>query len=128
MANPIQLITIGITTDAAGAFAKEVSPQSGRLLQYRYTPHATTPLDTGADLDIVGSTSGFVYANQDNIGTSAFTKAPRQPTHDDTGAASLYAAAGEPVEDHMWIAGEPLDVTIANGGNTLSGTLYLWIG
>jgi hypothetical protein len=124
----VQLITVAITTDASGDFSKDIQPQSGRLLQCRYVPDGVSPLDTGADLDIVGATTGFVYVNQDDIGTSAFTKAPRQPTHDATGAASLYAATGEPVEDHMFVGGEALTVTIANGGNTLSGNLYLWIG
>lgn len=126
----VQLISVAIVTDAAGAFSKTVTTRAGggRLLQYRYVPHASTPLDTGADLDITGATTGVVYANQDDIGTAAFTKAPRQPCSDATGAASLYAAGGEPVEDHIYVGGEPLTVAIANGGNTLAGTLYLWVG
>lgn len=125
--NKINLVTVAITTDASGNFSAPVQA-NGRLLQYRYVPDGSTPLDTGADLDIIGATTGFIYINQDDIGTSAFTKVPRQPTHDNTGAASLYAGAGEPVEDFMWIGGEQLTVTIANGGNTLSGKLYMWIG
>jgi hypothetical protein len=121
-------VTVPITTDAAGAFTTKVVVPRGHLDAYRYVPHASTPLDTGADLDIVGSNTGIVYANQDNIGTSAFTKAPRMATHDETGAASLYAAGGEPVEAKIPVGDEPLTVTIANGGNALSGTLHMWIG
>lgn len=124
----VTMIAVAITTDAAGAFSKTVSVgNGGALVQYRYVPDGSSPLDTGADLDVTGATSGYVYVNQDNIGTSAFAKAPRTATHDETGAASLYAAAGEPVESLMYVGGEPLTVAIANGGNTLSGTLYLWI-
>lgn len=127
MAN-VQLIVVPVVTSAGGDFSKVIQPSSGRLLQYRYVPNGGSPLDTGADLDVVGTTSGFVYVNQDNIGTSAFSKAPRMPTHDETGAASLYAAGGEPVEDHMAVGGESLTVTIAQGGNALRGTLYFWFG
>lgn len=125
--NTINLVTVAITTDASGDFSAPVQA-NGRLLQYRYVPDGSSPLDTGADLTISGATTGFAYVAQSNIGTSAFAKAPRQPVHDSAGAASLYAVAGEPVEDYMWIGGEQLTVTIAQGGNALSGTLYLWIG
>lgn len=121
-----KLIKVAITTDAAGAFSTTIAAGDGAFVQYRYVPHASTPLDTGADLDIVGATSGFVYVNQDDIGTSAFSKAPRIATHDVAGVASLYAATGEPVESVAYVA-EPLTITIAQGGNTLSGTLYIWL-
>jgi hypothetical protein len=96
------------------------------LRQYRYVPHASTPVDTGGDLDMVGAQTGFVYINQDNIGTSAFQKVPRYATHDETGTASLYAAGGEPVEGLMMVA-EALTATIASGGDAKKGTLYVWI-
>ena len=115
-----------ITTSAGGAWSQTIQPLPGKLQQYRYVPDGTSPLDTGADLDVVGAQTAFVYVNQDNIGTSAFQKLPRYATHDETGAASLYAAAGEPVEGIMSVA-EPITATIANGGNALKGVLYLWI-
>ena len=115
-----------ILTSAAGAWSQTLAPRAGKFSQYRYVPDATSPLDTGADLDVVGAQSGFVYVNQDNIGTSAFQKLPRYATADETGTASLYAAAGEPVEGIMSVA-EPITATIANGGNALKGVLYVWI-
>lgn len=120
------LYQVNILTSAAGAFSSTFSPRAGSFRQYRYVPDGTSPLDTGADLDIVGAQSGFVYVNQDNIGTSAFQKLPRYATADETGTASLYAAGGEPVEGIMAVA-EPITVTIASGGNALKGVLYIWI-
>jgi hypothetical protein len=117
---------INILTATGGAYSTTFHPRAGAFRQYRYVPHATTPLDTGADLDIAGAQSGFVYANQDNIGTSAFQKLPRYATADETGTASLYAAGGEPVEGVMAVA-EPITVTIASGGDAKKGTLYIWI-
>lgn len=120
------LYQFNILTSAAGAWSQTVQLRPGKFTQYRYVPDGTSPLDTGADLDIVGAQSGFVYVNQDNIGTSAFQKLPRYATADETGTASLYAAAGEPVEGIMVVA-EPITATIANGGNALKGVLYVWI-
>ena len=123
------LIVVSITTDAAGAYSTTIGAlPKGNLLAYRYVPAAANELATGADLDIVGATTGFVYVNQDNIGTSAFQKLPRYATHDETGTASLLAAGGEPIEGLMPVGGEQLTVTIAAGGDTKSGTLYIWVG
>jgi hypothetical protein len=124
----MKLVTVEATTDSGGDFSTTLRGVSGAFMQARYIPDATTPLDTGADLDIVGATSGVVLVNHDNIGTSAFTKCYRQATHGVDGSASLYASGGEPVEDYIFVHGEDLTFTIANGGNTLSGVFYLWFG
>lgn len=125
----IRLHTISILTNGSGAYSVTIrAPGMGRFLQYRYVPDGSSPLDTGADIDLVGATTGVVLINHDNIGTSAFTKVAKQPTSDVTGAASLYAAAGEPVEDFIWLSGEDLTFTVAGGGDTKLGTLYLWFG
>lgn len=121
----IRLVTCSILTASDGSFSKAIVA-SGKLLQYRYVPHASTPLDTGADITVVGDTTGLVFINQTNIGTSAFTKSPRQATHDTAGAASLFAAGGEPVEGFLYAGGEDLTLTVAQGGDTKSGKLYLW--
>ena len=120
-------IIVAVTTDAAGDFTTDTIPVEGRVLQYRYIPDGSAPLATGADLTITGKDTGLVVAAQTNIGTSAFTKAPRQAVHDTGGVASLYAAAGEPVEDYIWV-NEALTVTVAQGGDTLSGTIHIWVG
>jgi hypothetical protein len=115
-----------ILTNSSGAWSQTIATKPGKFMQYRYVPDGTTPVDTNADLDIAGAQTGFVYANQDNIGTSAFQKLPRYATSDETGAASLYAATGEPVEGVMAVA-EPITATIANGASTKKGVLYVWI-
>jgi hypothetical protein len=122
----MQLVTIVALTNSSGDFTTTISGAAGWLLQYRYLPDGTAPLATGADIDLVGSTSGFVYVNQDNIGTSAFQKLPRHATHDETGTASLYAGSGEPVEDAMAVGGESLTFSVAQGGDTRRGTFYFW--
>jgi hypothetical protein len=116
---------ISVTTDAGGDATAFTPVAFGRVLQLRYVPDGTSPLDTAADLDITLKESGVVVANHDNIGTSAFTKVYRQATHGIDGSASLYAAGGEPTEDHVFVAGEPIKLVIASGGNAKSGTLVV---
>lgn len=121
----LQLVTIPVVTSAGGAFTTEINV-SGFLHQLRYVPDGSTPLDTGTDVTLVGKTTAFSYLNLANIGTSAFQKLPRFATTDEQGVASLYAAAGEPVEDRMYAGPEILTFTIAQGGATKLGTFYLW--
>lgn len=123
----IQRVRVAVTTDASGAFTVDTPEVSGRILSIRYVPAASNDLDANWDLDIVGKNTGIVVANIDNISAAAITWAPRQPTCDVAGAASLYAAAGEPVEDYIWVK-EALTVTVAQGGNVQSGTIFLTVG
>lgn len=121
----MELVRIPVTVSAGGAFTTEFQA-NGFLHQYRYVPDATNPLDTGADVTLVGKTTAFSYLNLANIGTSAFQKLPRYATSDEQGVASLHAAGGEPVEDRMWAGPEILTFTVAQGGNALLGTFYFW--
>jgi hypothetical protein len=120
------LTTVQILTDASGNFTQNITGPDGMLSQYRYVPDGTVPLATGASISMSGATSGFVYINQTNIGTSAFTKLPRYPTDDSTGTALLYASAGIGVADTALVGPEQLTVTIALGGNAKKGLLYVW--
>jgi hypothetical protein len=121
----VNIVTIPVVTSAGGAFTIELTV-SGFLQQYRYVPDGGTPLDTGADVTLVGKTSGFSYLNLVNIGTTAFQRLPRHATSDEQGVASLYAVAGEPIEDRMYSGPEILTFTVAQGGATKLGTFYLW--
>lgn len=124
----VERIEIAVTTDASGDFTGYSGVVQGRVLQIRYIPDGSSPLDTGADVTITAEDSGVVVLNQANIGTSAYTVAPRQASHDTAGAASLYAAGGEPVETPILVAQERIKLVVANGGDTLSGVFHLYVG
>lgn len=119
---------VTVTTDGSGNYTGYTEVVTGYVLQVTYTPDGTSPLDTNADLDITGEDSGTVIANHDNIGTSAFTRAYRQATHDTLGAASLYAAGGEPVEDKICVANERIKLVIANGAGAKAGIFDIYVG
>lgn len=118
---------VPITTNTSGdATAYTQGPVTGLVEHIRYLPDATSPMDTGADVTITGEHSGISVLTKSNIGTAAFTVAPRQPTHlNSDGSAALYAAGGTGVLAQIAFAGERIKVVIAQGGNTLSGSFEI---
>lgn len=126
----ITSVKVAVTTDASGA-ASEVAPYpvNGRVLQMRYTPDPTDPLDTGADLTVTLNESGVAVLTKANIGVAAFTSVPRQQVHKASdGSNAVYAAAGEPLLDYVYCGGERLKVAIAQGGNAKKGTFEFLVG
>lgn len=123
-----QLHTLTLTVDASGdATVYSTAAVSGAVLQVRYVPHASTPLDTGADLTITGEDTGVAIATLSNIGTSAFTKVPRQATHGVTGTALVYAGT-DAVAEPAYVSGERIKVVVAQGGVSKVGTLHILVG
>lgn len=126
----ITSMKVAVTTDGSGV-ASVVSdmPALGRILQMRYTPDGTNPLATGADLTVTLNESGVNVVTKADIGTSAFTLAPRQPVQNSTdGSAALYAAGGTAQVDFVYSGGERLKVAIAQGGSAKSGVFEFLIG
>lgn len=123
----IKRYTIPLTTSSGGAatgYSEE--PVTGRVLQVAYVPGAQA-IDTNGDLDITLETTGVVVANHDNIGTTAFTRCYRQPTHEEDGSEQEFAS-GLSVHEPVYVSGERIKAVIANGGDTKSGTLFVWVG
>jgi hypothetical protein len=124
----IERHSLTLTVNASGAATVYTdTPVSGRVLQLRYVPHASTPLDTGADLTITGEDTGVAIATLSNIGTVGVTFVPRQATHGVTGTALVYAGT-DPVTEPVYLAGERLKVVVAQGGTSKTGTLHICIG
>lgn len=113
--------TVAVTTDASGDFVASIQGCEGLFMQVVYAPDATNPLATGADLTITEDDTSLNLLTFSNIGTSAFKRAARQVTAD--------AANGTegPVLDYIAVSGD-CTLTIAQGGDTLSGTFYLYFG
>ena len=114
---------LDVTTDASGAATVySEGGVKGLVEQIRYTPDAGSPLATGSDIVLSEENTGLPIVTKANIGTSAFTLAPRQPTHlNSDGSAALYAAAGAAVLSRIALTGGRIKLVVAEGGNTLSG-------
>lgn len=112
-----------VTTAADGSVTAYIgtnAPLTGRLidLQYVKTDYADT-----VDFTITSENTGRSLWSESNVTTSKVI-APRQPTHDQAAAASLYAAGGEPVEDHYVLVNDRIKIVLAQGGDTKVGTFY----
>jgi hypothetical protein len=81
----------------------------------------------GVDFTVTAEKSGATIWDQDNVNASV-TIHPRAATSDTAGAASLYAAAGEPVEAPIPVSKERIKIEIAQGGDTKSGTFHVYVG
>ena len=114
--------SVTVTTDASGDGSATTEPLNGLLKRIAY---AKTDFADGVDFDFTDHI-GTALLSDDDVNASTSWH-PRQPTHDAAGAASLYAAGGEPVESDFPIAG-PITVTVAAGGDTKTGTFHFWVG
>ena len=118
--------SVTVTTDASGDGTGTTSQTlNGRLagVQYVKTNYADT-----ADFTITTVTHTQSLLTAANVTASAAWH-PRQATHAAADAsASLYAAGGEPVESDIPIAGDRVLVTVAQGGDTKTGTFHSWVG
>ncbi len=109
---------VGFTEEAIRGFVRAI----------RYVPDGTNPYDTGADVTVTGEVSGIAITTITNIGTSAVDVYPRAATASVVNAAALYAAGGAAVNDLIPVADERIKVSIAQGGNTKTGTFHLYVG
>jgi len=120
--------TVTVTTIADGsATAYTTNPVRGRVLSIQYVKPVSGNFTDGVDFTITGETTGQGLWTETNVNASA-QRAPRQPTHDNAGAASLFAAGGEPAEDYYVLVDERVKIVIASGGDTKTGTFHITVG
>ena len=112
---------VTITTDAGGDGTGYTPVITGRIQAIHY---AKTDYAAGVDFTITAEATGETIWTESNVNASA-TRAPRQATHATDGTASLYAAAGEPVEDYIAVAEDRVKIVVAQGGDTKSGTFHV---
>lgn len=123
----VRRYTVTIATNGSGVGTGYTSGDvRGRIHSIQYVPSATVPYAATVDMTITGEDTGLAILSQTDV-SAAFTKAPRMPTHDTSGVASLYAAGGEPVEDHLVVSGERVKIAIAQGDASKSGTFYVTV-
>ena len=116
--------TVTVTTDSSGDATSFTPVVTGRVITVIYTK--TDFADT-VDFTITAEGSSEGIWTESNV-TASKTVAPRQATHDAVGAASLYAAAGLAVEDHIYLANDRVEIVVASGGSVKTGTFDVVIG
>ena len=115
---------VTLTTNSSGAATGYTPVITGRIISIQYVKD---DFATGVDFAITLEATGQGLWSQSDVNASA-TVAPRQPTHDNAGAASLYASTGEPVEDYIVAVEDRVKIAITNGGDTKGGTFHVVVG
>jgi accessory colonization factor AcfC len=115
---------IPVTTAADGSATVYSPVVTGPVSAIHYVK---TDFANGVDFSITVEATGQNLWVETNV-DAAKVVAPRQPTHDQAGAALLYAAAGLPVEAPIHLANDRVKIVIASGGNVKTGTFHIVIG
>lgn len=114
---------VTLTTDASGDATGYTPVVTGRLSAIHYIK---TDFADGVDFTVASEATGQSLWAGTNVNASAIV-APRQPTHGQDGSASLYAAAGEPVETQIALANDRVKIVVASGGASKTGTFHVVI-
>ena len=115
---------VTLTTDASGDVIGYTPVVTGPIRTIRYVK---TDFTDGVDFTVTLEGTGESVWAESNVNASA-TRAPRQATHGIDGTASLYAAAGEPVEDMIVAVRDRVKIVVAQGGNAKTGFVHVVIG
>lgn len=112
--------TVNVTTDDQGD-AVAYSPQCNGLVRtVEYVRPTSGGLDAATDIDIIADVSGAVIWTNDDLSASKVIH-PLAQAQDNTGADIVGAYAP------ICLADERIKITVANGGNTLSGQFVFTI-
>ena len=113
-------VSVSVVTDESGA-AVAYSPQCNGLVRtVEYVKPTSGGLDAATDIDIIADVSGAVIWTNKDLSTSKVIH-PLAPAQDNTGADIVGAYAP------ICLADERIKITVANGGNTLSGQFVFTI-
>ena len=113
-------VSVAVVTDELGA-AVAYSPQCNGLVRtVEYVKPISDGLDAATDIDIIADVSGAVIWTNDDLAASKVIH-PLAQAQDNTGAdiAGAYAP--------ICLADERIKITVANGGDTLSGQFVFTI-
>ena len=112
--------TATITTNGSGAATVYLGDQvRGRIICFKYAPGT---IDTGADLTITGETSAVAILTKADAGTATVWYYPLAIANQvSDGAASAIS------EVPVWVYVEKIKVVVAQGGDTKTGTITVWV-
>ena len=114
---------VTITTDGSGDGTGYTPVCSGLIHAIRYVK---TDYADGVDVTVTCEQSGQAVVTLTNQNASGTTY-PRAATNDVAGAASLFAATGEPVECLIPVGEERIKLVVASGGASKTGTFHVYV-
>jgi hypothetical protein len=114
---------VTVTTAADGSATAYTPRLSGELCSIHYVKG---DFADGVDFTITSEATGVGLWTDTNINASEVVN-PRAPTHDQVGAALLYALGGVGVGTKIALANDRVKIVIAQGGNVKTGTFHILV-
>lgn len=114
---------VTVTTAADGSATAYTPRFSGKLQSIHYVK---TDYADGVDFTITSEATGQGLWTDTNVNASEVVS-PRAPTHDQVGAALLYASGGTAQAAPIALASDRIKIVIAQGGNAKTGTFHFLI-
>lgn len=112
---------VTVTSDGSGDGTGYTPVITGKISTIRYVK---TDYTNGVDFTITLEATGETVWAEENVNAST-QRAPRQATHSTAGVASLYAAGGTAVEDHVVAANDRVKIVVAQAGATKTGAFHV---
>lgn len=119
----IRKFTVPATTNGSGAATVYTPYLSGYIESVQYVKNNFAD---GVDFTITADATGENIWTDTNV-NAAETVRPRAATHTTAGVASLYAGAGEAVNDRIALGRDRVKIVIGSGGDTKSGTFVITV-
>jgi hypothetical protein len=117
----VRRFVVAAVGDAAGDGTFYSPYLTGKIeaIQYVKTDYAD-----GVDFTITSESTGETIWTESNV-NAAVIKHPRPGTHSNVGAASLYAAAGQAVNDKVVLGRDRVKIVIASAGVSKTGSFTI---
>lgn len=115
-----------VNTAADGTATAYIPKTSGEIHSIHYAKDGANGFADGVDFTITAEASGENIWTEANVNVSA-VRYPRAPTHNQAGAAALYAAGGTGILARIALGGDRVKVAIAQGGNAKTGAFHVLI-
>jgi len=97
---------------------------TGRISAIHYVKASAGSYADTVDFAITAEATGEGLWTEANV-TATKTVAPRQAVHTIAGVAAVLASGGEAVRDKIALAQDRVKISIANGGDTKTGTFHV---
>lgn len=113
--------TVTLVSDGAQVGTAYSPFISGYIESIRYVK---TDYADGVDFTITAEATGETIWTESNV-NAAVAKYPRAATHTNVGAASLYAALGEAVNDRIALGRDRVKIVLDQAGVTKTGAFVI---
>lgn len=119
-------VKVTVTTDGSGDATAYTPSVSGQIMGVSYVKPGAASYTDGVDFAITNETTGQNIWTESNVNATAH-RSPRQPVHDQSGVAGLYAASGAAVLVPLAISQSRIKIVVSSGGAAKVGAFHFLV-